>query len=104
MCLLIAVGLAAQAQSPEVYPGARILSETIISPAYRSGPAIDLGIKAQQAIALEAMKFLRVQLAKKRGHSILLQQNYFVFASAYPTQVLRTILMAQGLMYGTPFQ
>ncbi len=79
-----------------------VLNETITPPAYNSGVAIDLKEPVKLDLRQESIHDYRVKLAAHKGYSVILNQDYLVFGgSQYPTHVLRSSVIHEGLNYGT---
>ncbi len=79
-----------------------VLSEVITPPAYHSGIAIDLKEPVKLELRQESIHDYRVKLAAHQGYTVILNQDYLVFGeSQYPTHVLRSSVIREGLNYGT---
>ena len=79
-----------------------VLIEKITPPAYNSGVAVDLKEAVKLELRQESIHDYRVKLAAHKGYSVILNQDYLVFGeSQYPTHVLRSSVIHEGLNYGT---
>lgn len=101
--ILLAVSFAFVGSFAHAQSELTVLEETIIPPAYNSGSVTDLKEFDQNALRREAMHLYKIKLAQHQGYTIVLTQEYLVFAAGarYPSRIRRVTRLTEGLNFGS---